>query len=208
MSDALDREAARLYRAAGLDGATGSAPAALARALLGARSIRVVPPDLLPAGGAIARVKGAWRIYLRRGIPPEQARFTVVHELAHWALGPGASEIECDALAARLLAPRLAFERALRESGPSYSKLAHWFDSTETFAALRFGEVTDEPLVVVAPNTLRIRGCVYSWPPEAELRGLIRAKRIPGLQKARLRDDPARVALRLGEKLKPVLICR
>jgi hypothetical protein len=194
----MEREAARLYALAGLEIGRSAPPAGLARRLLGTSAVRVVPASALPAGGAIARVGSSWRIYLREGIPGRQARFTVVHELSHWALGPGASEEDCDALAARLLAPRPAFERALRQTGASYTRLARWFGCTETFAALRYGEVTDEPLVVVAPANVRIRGRSYSWPSEPTLRELARAPRLHGVRKARLRDDPVRVAMRAG----------
>lgn len=194
----LDREARRLYARARLDPSSAAGPAVLVRRLLGPGAVRVVPAGALSTGGAIARVGPAWRVYLREGIPPTQARFTLLHELSHWALGPGATEEECDALAARLLAPRPAFERALREVGASYTRLARWFGCTETFAALRFGEVTEEPLVVVAPASVRVRGRSYSWPSEPELRGLARARAVRGVRRARLRDDPVRVALRAG----------
>jgi hypothetical protein len=193
---AIEREAERIYRFARADLAQGASPEKLAGRLLGADSIRTVPADLLPAGGALVRIGSAWRVYLRRGIRPRHARFTVMHELSHWALGPGATEEECDALAACLLAPRPAVERLLREGVSTYTKLASWFGCTETFAALRYGEITDEPLVVVAPATVRMRGREWSWPAENELRGLVKARRVPGLRKVRLRDDPGRVALR------------
>lgn len=191
-------EAERLYRRAGLDIAAGAPPSALVRGLLGRAALRWLDDPWIPGGGALARVGDQWRVYLRRDLPLSQVRFIALHELSHWALGPGATEDECDALAARLLAPRPAFERALLETGPSYTRLARWFGCTETFAALRFGEVTEEPLVVVAPANVRIRGRSYSWPSEPELRGLVKAHRLPGLSKATLRDDPMRTALRVG----------
>jgi hypothetical protein len=194
----LEREAERLYRSAGLDPMRAAAPAALVRGSLGANSIRFLREELIPGGGTIARVGPEWRIYLSRKLSPDRMRFIALHELAHWALGPGASEGECDALAACLLAPRPAFERAVLEHRAGYTKLARRFGCTETFAALRYGEVTGEPLVVVAPASVRVRGGAYSWPSEAELRGLAKARRLPGLSKATLRDDPLRVALRVG----------
>jgi hypothetical protein len=142
------------------------------------------------------RVGAAWRVYLRQGIRSRTARFTVMHELSHWVLGPGATEDECDALAACLLAPRPAVELLLRQGVSTYPKIATWFGCTETFAALRYGEITDEPLVVVAPASVRIRGREWSWPAEKELRGLVKARRVPGIRKVQLRDDPVRVALR------------
>ncbi len=192
------REVARLYRHAGLEQTDGVAPSALISALLGAGSIRWLGHPWIPEGGSLVRVGDRWRVYLRRDLPLAQVRFVALHELAHWALGPGATEDECDALAARLLAPAPAFERALCETGPSYTRLARWFGCTETFAALRYGEVTEEPLVVVAPANVRIRGREYSWPSEPELRGLVRGRAVRGVRKARLRDDPMRVALRAG----------
>lgn len=193
---AIEREAERIYRFAEEDLGLGASPEALARALLGPGSIRTAPPDLLPAGGALVRIGAAWRVYLREGLRPRHARFTVMHELSHWALGSGATEEECDALAACLLAPRPAVQQLLRSGAKTYSEIARWFDCTETFAALRYGEITDEPLVVVAPATVRIRGREWSWPAESELRGLVKARRVPGIRKVRLRDDPVRVALR------------
>jgi hypothetical protein len=195
---ALEREVESVYRFARLDPREGARPLDLARALLGPSAVASVPFRLVAGGGALVRFQGQTRIYVRRGLPPAHARFTVLHELAHHLLGPGASEDDCDALAARLLAPRPAFERALRQTGASYTKLARWFGCTETFAALRYGEVTDEPLVVVAPANVRIRGRSYSWPSEPTLRELARAPRLHGVRKARLRDDPVRVAMRAG----------
>jgi hypothetical protein len=196
--DDVEREADRLYRAAGLDPAVGAPPSTLVRALLGPGSIRFVEERWLPGGGSLARVGSEWRVYLRKGLSGPELRFISLHELSHWALGPSGSEAECDALAARLLAPRAAFEIAMRETGGSYTRLARWFRCTETFAALRYGEVTDQPLVVVAPATIRIRGQQWSWPSEPELRRLADRPRPRGLRKARLRDAPLRVALRVG----------
>lgn len=195
---AIEVEAARLYRVAGLDYWRGAAVGELVRGLLGGDALRTAPASALPADGVIARVHGRWFIYVREGL--RDARFVALHELAHWALGAGATETECDRLAAALLAPRPAFDRAIRELGPrrSYTGLARWFGSTETAAALRYGEVTGEPLVVVAPASVRVRGAAYSWPSEPELRGLVKERRLPGLSKATLRDDPLRVALRVA----------
>lgn len=196
--DELEREVDRLYRTAGLDPLAGAAPADLVRGLLGPAAIRFVDEQWLPGGGSLARVGSEWRVYLRKGQSGPALRFIALHELSHWVLGPGGTEEECDALAARLLAPRAAFETAIRETGGSYTRLAKWFGCTETFAALRYGEVTDEPLVVVAPANIRIRGQRWSWPSESELRELASKPRLRGLRKAKLRDAPLRVALRVA----------
>jgi hypothetical protein len=195
--DGMEREAAGLYRAAKLDILAGAAPSELVEALLGRGAIRWLGAPWVEGGGSIARVGSEWRIYLREDLPRQRLRFVLLHELSHWALGPSATEVECDQLAACLLAPKPAFELALA-AGRTYTRLARWFGCTETFAALRYGEVTDQPLVVVAPATVRIRGRAWSWPAsEPELRSLVKSRK-PGLSKARLRDDPMRVALRVG----------
>jgi hypothetical protein len=194
--EGLEDEAVALLRFAGANPREPPSPQELVIRLLGPGAVRVVPPEALPVGGALARVGATWRVYLRSDLAPAQARFTLLHELAHWVLGPDATEPECDALAACLLAPREAFERAIVEAGPSYQALAAWFRCNESFAALRFSEVTGEPLALVAPSSVRLRGSSWPWPTEERIRELARGRPIPGLRKARLRDDPARIVVR------------
>lgn len=200
--DAFEGEAARIYLAARLDPTLPAVPAELVRRLLGPSALRVLPKQWV-THGSLARIGAEWRIYLRHGLPAPQARFIALHELSHWALGPGATEDECDQLAARLLAPRPAVERALREVwrpgielAAVYERLGEWFGCTHSFAAMRLGEVAGGALALVTPTRVRVRGADYAWPSEQELRGLAKAKRLPGLMKARLRDDPARVVIR------------
>lgn len=204
--DGLDAEAERIYAVAGEDVSVGAAPAQLVRALLGSDSIRCVSEDWLRGGGTIARVGPRWRIYLRRGLAAESARFILLHELGHHCLGMGADEDLCDALAARLLAPRQAFLRATRELGvtrkdcaaENYAHLAEWFVCSHSFAAMRFAEVTGEPLVLLSQQRVRVRGTAFSWPSERALRELVRSSTPPGLRKSCLRDDPTRYALRIA----------
>jgi hypothetical protein len=195
----IERLAADLIGRSRLDGTAPISPLTLAEKLLGPGAIRRVPPRCLPAGAALVRVHGDWRIYLASDLPPKPLRFAVCHELAHWALGDAAtgSELErlCDALAAALLAPREAFLRVLRDTGPRLPALARRFETTETCVALRLGETTGAPLALVAPSVVRVRGAGFAWPSEREIRALAQRARLPGLRKARLRDDPARVAL-------------
>lgn len=196
----MELEAEKLYAAARLSPERGAAPGDLVRALLGPTALRFVADDWLRGGGTLARVGTEWRVYLRRGLAPERARFIALHELAHWAL-PNATEEDCDALAACLLAPRAAFARALAAARPRagsarvYSDLGAWFRCTDSFAALRHAEVTGTPLALISPAKARVRGDAYPWP--AELAQLARRAQqtVPGLRKARLRDDPARVVL-------------
>jgi len=152
-------------------------------------------------------VLGAPRIYYRSSLAPQRADFVVAHELAHWALGTRLTEDEndiesaCDALAAALIAPRRAFLDAVRAYGTRLPRLARAFQTTESLTALRLGETTGEPLALVAPRSVRVRGAMYSWPGESQLRALAAARRSgPGLRNTRLRDDPRRTVLRaVGE---------
>ncbi len=197
--DGIEREVELIYRCAGRDASHAVHPIEIARALLGPSSVVVVPPDWLPSGGALVRVGNERRIYVRRGLPPHRAAFTIGHEAAHFVLGPEASEDLCDHLAGALVAPRAAYLRALSELGRfSPAKIAKWFGVDQSFAWLRFGEVTRLPVALVAPFRVRTRGAAYSWPTEHALRELAKARRLPGLHRAVLRDDPMRTVLRVA----------
>lgn len=105
-------------------------------------------------------------------------------------------ELACDHAAAALVAPRTAFRRMLSAVGEDFPRLASAFVVDESCAVLRFGEVTGHPLVLVAPTGIRARGEEWGWPPEPELRRLVRARSLPsGLKRVALQDDRRRVAL-------------
>lgn len=200
--DGLELEAERLYRAAGRDPAAAATPLDLITTLLGPDALRWADGEWIRGGGALARVRGEWRVYLSRKYPLRNLRFVALHELAHWAM-PGASEDDCDALAARLLAPRLAFERAIAEtvrprSSPArvYSDLGKWFLCTDSFAAMRYAEVTTEPLALISLERVRVRGA-WSLPAEPRALRALAAAPIPGVRRARLRDDATRMIMRL-----------
>lgn len=79
---------------------------------------------------------------------------------------------------------------------PSIAELAAAFETTESLAALRLGEVTGQPIALVA-RQVRVRGDDWAWPPEADLR---RARRGPpprGLVKVQLRER-GRVVLKVN----------
>jgi hypothetical protein len=186
------------YREADLDVERPNVPR-LARALLGADAIQRGPRPL-HGPAALVRVGGTWRIYLARSLPRLVALFSIGHEIGHWLLARdryvGEDEEACaDYLAAALLAPRRAFWAARRAVGEELPDLAEALSLTETGAALRLGEVTGQPLAVIAPQRVRVRGPeAFVWPDEGTLRRW--AKRpAPGLRRTRLRDDPRRVVL-------------
>jgi len=186
----IEREAGLMAR----DGSEAPRVLELARRVLGGRDgVVAVPGRALPGDGALVRVRGRVQIYVKSGISTERVRWVVAHELGHLALGldssSRANEDACDAFAAALLLPRQAFGAALAEVGPSYAKLARWFVTTESCAALRLGEVTGVPLALITPKRIRTRGAEFSWPADL-------SRRVPGLKRATLRDDRRRVALR------------
>lgn len=100
-----------------------------------------------------------------------------------------------DALAGALVAPRDAYRLALREVGLDLPALANDFRASQSCVALRLGEVTGRPIVLVAPR-LRSRGEAFGWPSERALRRLARAEVMPdGVERRILTDDAKRVVL-------------
>lgn len=189
-----------LLRLGRADDSSPTKAVALARALLGPGSVCSVHARALPGDGCFSVVNGAPRIYVRQGLSIVRRKWAVCHELAEWWLwkeGVREEAVEgyANGVAAALLAPRRAFQVALRECGDSYHKLAQWFGSTESCAVLRWGEVTQEPTVLITPMTIRTRGDDWGWPSEPQIRELSTGRRLTGIRKARLTDDARRVAL-------------
>ncbi len=139
-------------------------------------------------------------ICVRPGLTKGSLRWALMHELAEWHLqqhvGYRAEDAEeiAELLTAALVVPRETYGRALRERGEQWEQLALDFGTSQTCVALRHGEVTDEPLAVVAPLRVRVRGKEWTWPDERSLRALAREQR-PGLRRAPLTDDRRRVVL-------------
>lgn len=194
----LEGIATAAYREAGIDPEKPSV-VRLAKTLLGEGAIERGPR---PIGGpaALIRVGASWRIVVARSLPRAYALFAVAHELGHYLLRREGfrgddEERAADYVGGALLAPRDAFLAARRAYGPDLGELARAFGTTETGAALRLGEVTGQPLAVIAPKIVRVRGPLdWVWPDEATLRRWAR-RPIPGLRKVRLADDPRRVVL-------------
>jgi hypothetical protein len=197
-SNDLEGDADWLYRRAGVDPGTPAPPIWLATELLGAGSVAAARFLREPGGACLVRVSGQVRIYYRASLPPEYRNFAVAHELAHWCLrdrAGGDTEAACDYLAAALVAPRVAFLKVVQRHGARFSRLAKAFATTESLVALRYGETTLEPIALVAPLSVRVRGAAYSWPSEPAIRAMAAGPK-PGLRKAVLRDQPLRTALR------------
>jgi hypothetical protein len=148
--------------------------------------------------GALARYDGRTIIGVRKSLPKPYAAFAIAHEIGHWALrqvGSEDSEAGADYIAGALLMPRSAFLGRVRDVGANPEQLALPFGVTQTAAMLRLGEVHRQPLALIAPHTVRVRGPEsWTWPDENTLRGWGR-RGGPGLAKVRLSDDTRRVAL-------------
>jgi len=144
---------------------------------------------------AVARIGDVWRIYIRSDLTERERNFSIAHELAEWliarrGLGDADTEQSADAMAAAILVPKPFALKACGVRGAKWSQLARDFRASESCAALRYGEVTGEPLVLLTPRCARERGQPYPWPPNECLK---KPGKIPGIRKACLRDDPRRV---------------
>ena len=194
-----EREVESVYRVSGFNTDTPAPMMVLVKGILGPDSLRIVPASSLPGDAALAKIKGCSKIFLRKGLSPERARFAVAHELAHYVLGIGSNdprgERACDAFAAKLIAPARAYQKAIESIGDRYGVLAKWFTTSESCVALRLGEVTGTPLALVTTAEVRLRGSFYSWGEASDVRSLAARRHIPGIKKAKLHDQSSRITL-------------
>lgn len=192
----IEGEALALYQSAGLDPSEPARPSALAQAILGPAAIVTVHAASMRGHAALVRVRDQWRIYVRRSLPVEHGRFGVAHELAEWHLrrtGYTEPDVEdvADQLAAALIAPRPAWRRV----GGDWARAAATLRTTESLVALRHGEVTGEPLALVA-RRLRVRGEPYAWPSEATLQAVAAGRKVVAdLHRRQLEDDRQRAVV-------------
>lgn len=188
--------AAAVVSLAGVDDAARVSPVQVAKGL----GVPVIRGAIIRAGACLATLNGVRTICVRRGAVGNELRWLVAHELGHLALereryvGEDVERL-ADAIAAAIIAPRRAVQRARREIGPAFVELGAAFGATPTSAALRWGEVTGEPVAVLAPaRPVRVRGDEWGWPPDV---ARLAKGRVPvGLVRAGLGDR--RVALRVA----------
>lgn len=188
-----------LYDRAGADLDDPPDPLDLADAL--GVNVEYARGDTIGQDGTLSRIDGRWTVQLSRSAPVERARFALGHELGEWACRRRIEpEIEalCDAISAAVLLPRPALLAALRHFGDDLPALARAFRVTETCAALRVGEVTGRPMLLVSPGLVRARGEAYGWPTDSEVRRQMRSGELPGLRSCRLGDDRRRTWLVVG----------
>lgn len=194
-------EAGLVLARAGLDDDEPVGAREIIARLLGPQALRIVrPSELGGADGEIVRVGSRWQIRVSSRLSPERAAFVALHELAHWHLGrldhDDETETLCDAIAGALACPWRAFADASRELGARFDLLADIFAVEPSCAALRYGEVRGEPLALVSPQRVRVRGSNWAWGDERDVRRLAQAERLPpSLQRVRVSAADARIVL-------------
>ena len=186
-----------IFLDAGLDPDTKQSARVVAEGTPGLFGIYTGKGLKLPGDAALFRSGNDRYIALRSGISLERKRFAAFHEIAEYRLRDVIHpDIErcCNAIAGACAMPRAAFWSALRALSDDPHALANEFTVTPTAAALRIGEVTQLPLVVVTRSYMWIRGREFCWPDEAGIRIEARRRVVrPGLRKIQLEDR--RIAL-------------
>lgn len=174
----------------------------LVRYHLGADAIRLA--RLSGQDGQAIVEDGRDIVLVRPGLATERRRQVLFHELAEVRLariGYQERDVEAraDQLGAALVAPRIAFRAAVASVGRRFGELARIFIATEALVAIRYGEVTSRPTVVLTPTRVHVRGDDNAWPPEPVLRAIAKAGRLPpGIEVAALGDDPRCAVLLAG----------
>ena len=186
----VEGNAAGIFELAKCDPSDPVGPASLIRRILGRDGLEFIDRSKMRTSVAkLCKVNGAFRVYAANGTDDADLAFNLSHELAEWLYWNEADnekERACDALAAALVAPRPAFLRMLRVVGEDFGSLAHAFGSTPTSMAMRLGETTQRPVVVITRTHHFIRGREWRWQPEAELRRIAKAGGCPGIKSASL----------------------
>lgn len=199
-----EAEALALYARLNLDPHEPPGVGRVAVALLGARCIERVDARVLRGADAeTCMVHGTWRIFVRRGLATDRLAHVVGHELGHIVLGATGEtgdELErlCDAIGAAIVAPRPAFRAAIRDEDGDVHRLAERYRITPSCSTMRIGECTGEPVALVTPGLVRVRGPEeFVWGDEGTLRRLARTG-APGLRRVQLVEGRGRTALFAG----------
>lgn len=170
----------------------------IARKLLGPHAVERIPR--FSATGMLAKIRGAYRIILRRNAPDEN--FTIAHELGHWSLraigydGPD-EERYADAIGAAIVASPAATRSAYSHFGEKLPAIAKVFRGTQSFVVLRLAEVLGDERALLSRDAVRIRSQgAFQWPEADELRAWERTRPPPGVRRAALQGpyDRGRVA--------------
>lgn len=175
----IESEAVRLLEAHGFDPADPPSAEVLAAAVVGAANVvtrsMFARSRYIPARDAIE---------VRAGLSSYARQWALAHELAERILSRGcwSSEIVeqfADAIAGALLVPAPLFRAGLRACGRSLPRLSQAFGVSQSVVSLRLGEVTGSPLALVTRQRVHIRGDMWGWPAERDLRRLAIATVLP-----------------------------
>jgi hypothetical protein len=192
-----ERAAESIRDAAGVDDEAGAVEVAFA--LMGKHAILLC--HKLPEK-AVYR-PDTDRIWLRRELSRNAVEYLVGHELGErHAVQSGLvvtdeeRETFCDAVAARLLAPRRLVRDAVRAFGDDHVAVAKALRTTQTIALVRMAEEAHRPLVAVLPKRIIVRGDVdFAWPDEETLRGLEDGPVPEGVERREITDARRRFGL-------------
>lgn len=188
--------AAEIRREAGARDAAGAVE--LAYALMGQHAVLVCHR----LGRKAAYQPETDSIWVRRDLSPAAVGYLVGHELAERYLVRSGQVLEepvheafCDAVAARLVAPRCMVRAALAVAGDDHAQVAELLGTSQTISLVRMAEETHRPLVAVLPGRVIVRGEEFAWGSEESVRRLSRGPVPDGIVRLPISDAPRRFAL-------------
>jgi uncharacterized protein DUF955 len=195
-----DRCADAIYEFFGLDGSRPGAAEALVAKLEAGGRVQAVRRLLGGKEAMLAHTLWGWQIWVSRRLGEPARRFAVLHELGEWWLGRldvrgPEREATADRIAAALVAPRTLYRPLADRLGFDPPGLSRHFQATQTCLALRYGEVTGRPVLVVDRAQAWARGDPFVWSADGALFDLARGPLPPSVQRIRLTDCRGRVAL-------------
>jgi len=174
----IEGAALEFYRRAGVD---PERPIGVLRLLMACPDIDVeFCPRLHRPAKLIVAPDGRMRIQLRSTDSAIALSWRAGHETGEALLVRSrcvSPHIEqyADNLAGAIVAPMPALRALRARAGSDFARIAGALRTSQTIAALRYGEVFDEPLAVILPGRVKRRGPVDGLPSDAELRRIVRA---------------------------------
>lgn len=175
-------------------------PAELIRRRFGEDAIAIVHG--LKQRASVGIVNGKPVFAVRASLSREERRFCLGHELAHIVCNEAGylgDDIEtvCDFIGAGIQTRARPFLRRARAYGAKFEPLAVEFGTTQTWAALRYGETTGAPTAVIGPKSVRVRGSAWEWGSVENVRRIAKCG-AEGVERKQLTDDRRRTVLLCG----------
>ena len=177
---------------AGVDAHDPVSVAALCVAATGRRP----RPTTLDGEARLEPHSEGYEVLTNSALPPARQRIKAAHELGHWwyaRVGYRGADIEhrCDMFGAAIIAPWPAFKTAMRWAGHRVHELAVRFNTTQSLALLRVGEVSGRPVLLLRPAGAIVRGEAFEWPRTSTLVRALREGR-SACHPLRINDEPDR----------------